>query len=190
MLVAMNAENVRSVEDLIEARRMGVNPKYVFFWGHRPRPDGQLSASCFSQWWPARFSADGQDFESAEHYMMWRKATLFGDSTRTEQILRARSPAHAKAIGREVAGFDEAVWAEHRWGIVVNASVAKFGSDRTLSAYLLGTGNRVLVEASPQDRIWGIGLTKDSPVADDPEQWRGLNLLGFALMEARERLGS
>ena len=97
-------------------------------------------------------------------------------------------PAQAKALGREVSGFDEAAWEEHRWDIVVDGSVAKFQSDPTLTDYLLATKNRVLVEASPRDRIWGIGLAADSEFAERPAQWRGLNLLGFALMEARARL--
>lgn len=132
--------------------------------------------------------ADGREFPSAEHYMMWSKAMLFGDIERAEAVLQAHSPAQAKDIGRSVAGFDEDIWVDNRWRIVVEASVAKFGSDPELRAYLLGTAHRVLVEASPVDMIWGIGLPADSDMADDPEQWRGLNLLGFALMEARDRL--
>lgn len=85
-------------------------------------------------------------------------------------------------------GFDQAVWERERSGIVVEGSVHKFGQDDRLRGYLLGTGDRVLVEASPMDRIWGIGLAADDERAQDPARWRGLNLLGFALMEARERL--
>ena len=85
-------------------------------------------------------------------------------------------------------GFDDAVWQRERYGIVVEGSVHKFASDPALRAYLLCTGDRVLVEASPLDRIWGIGLAADDERALDPARWRGLNLLGFALMEARERL--
>lgn len=84
--------------------------------------------------------------------------------------------------------FDGAVWERERFGIVVEGSVHKFSSDPALRAYLLGTGTRVLVEASPVDPIWGIGLAADDPGSHDPARWRGLNLLGFALMEARERL--
>ena len=85
-------------------------------------------------------------------------------------------------------GFDEAVWERERFGIVVEGSVHKFGQDAALRQFLLGTGERVLVEASPRDRIWGIGLAADDERATDPARWRGLNLLGFALMEAREVL--
>ena len=96
--------------------------------------------------------------------------------------------AQAKALGRQVAGFDEATWVEHRWPIVVDGSIAKFAANPELRDYLLVTSNRVLVEASPRDRIWGIGLSADSDNAQRPSQWRGLNLLGFALMEARTHL--
>lgn len=183
-----DAADARSVDELIDLVEAGARPKYVFFWSHKPRPDGQLSAAIFSQWWPARFTVDGQVFGSAEHFMMWRKAVLFGDQARADEILQARSPAQAKDIGRTIEGFEESVWQQHRFGIVVEASVAKFGSDPALRDYLVGTGSRVLVEASPRDRIWGIGLAKDSEFAEQPQHWPGLNLLGFALMEARARL--
>jgi ribA/ribD-fused uncharacterized protein len=87
-----------------------------------------------------------------------------------------------------VRGFDEEIWTRERFGIVVEGSVHKFAADEELRAFLLGTGERVLVEASPVDRVWGIGLAADDAAAEDPERWRGPNLLGFALMAARERL--
>lgn len=181
-------EDVRSVDELVRLMREGARPKFIFFWGHRKRSAGEMDKACLSQWWPARFGADGQVFQSAEHYMMWRKAILFDDHTRASAILQAPSAAHAKAIGREVRGFDESIWREHRWKIVVTGSVAKFDSDPALRNFLLATGKRVLVEASPVDTIWGIGLAADSEFAEVPQRWRGLNLLGFALMEARAML--
>jgi ribA/ribD-fused uncharacterized protein len=120
--------------------------------------------------------------------MMAGKARLFGDPAAAERILAARTPAEAKNLGREVQGFDEKVWEAARFEIVVAGSTAKFGQDPALRAYLVGTGSRVLVEASPLDRVWGIGLAADDPRAADPAGWRGLNLLGFALMEARAAL--
>ncbi|MER7520199.1 NADAR family protein [Streptomyces sp. NPDC126499] len=167
--------------------RTGAKIKWLHFWGHRPRPDGQLSASCLSQWWPSPFAVDGVRYATAEHWMMAEKARLFGDAEAEAAALQAPTPAQAKNAGRLVRGFDEAVWEEHRFGIVVRGSVHKFSSE-PLRAFLLGTGARVLVEASPLDRVWGIGLAADDPRAFDPDRWRGLNLLGFALMEARERL--
>lgn len=188
--MARNPVDARSVDELARLLEAGAHPKFIFFWGHRGRADGRLDNACLSQWWPVRFGADGQVFGSAEHFMMWRKAVLFGDLNRAAAILQAHSSAQAKAIGREVDGFDEATWREHRWEIVVSASVAKFGSDPALREFLLATGKRVLVEASPADRIWGIGLAADSEFAEVPRRWRGLNLLGFALMEARAKLAT
>ena len=180
--------DARSVPELVAAMAGGGRPRFAFFWGHRPQRPGVVDGSCFSQWWPARFTVGGVSFGSAEHYMMWRKAVLFGDDQKAAAIVKARSPAQAKALGRAVSGFDEIVWVEHRWDIVVDGSVAKFASDPVLGDYLVATKNRVLVEASPRDRIWGIGLSGDSEFAERPAKWRGLNLLGFALMEARARL--
>lgn len=183
-----DAAEARSVDDLLGAIAGGARPRYVFFWGHTPRRPNSVDAACLSQWWPARFEAEGHEFGSAEHYMMWRKARLFGDERKAAEIESARSPAHAKALGREVDRFDEAVWEQHRWDIVVAGSLAKFSSDPRLREYLVATRRRVLVEASPVDRVWGIGLTADSEHATSPSQWRGLNVLGFVLMETRERL--
>ncbi|WP_334685036.1 NADAR family protein [Intrasporangium calvum] len=178
----------RSVQELRSACAAGEQPRYVFFWGHRPRRPGVVDQSCLSQWWPCRFEADGQRFESAEQYMMWRKACLFGDRAGAEAILKARSAAHAKALGREVRDFDEATWIAHRWVVVVAGSLAKFAGDDALRAFLVSTRQRVLVEASPVDAIWGVGIAADDKAASDPSQWPGLNLLGFALMEARSAL--
>lgn len=149
------AASARSVADLIAAVRGGAKPKYLFFWGHRESSPGLIGPACLSQWWPSPFVRDGVKFGSAEHYLMRRKAKLFDDSHRMALILTARSPAQAKAIGRLVEGYDEGIWAASRWRIVVDASIGKFSSDERLLGYLLGTGSRVLVEASPTDRIWG-----------------------------------
>ena len=120
--------------------------------------------------------------------MMYRKALLFEDQSAAEKLLKATNPGAAKAIGREVKGFDQPVWEQHRFEIVVAGNLAKFGSDTALRAFLLGTVNRILVEASPVDRIWGIGMAEDDPDCTNPNLWRGDNLLGFALMEVRNRL--
>jgi ribA/ribD-fused uncharacterized protein len=158
------------------------------FWGHQPQPDGSVGKGVLSQWWPCRFTVDGVDYASAEHWMMAGKARLFGDEASVPPILAARTPAEAKSLGRLVRGFDEERWAAERFELVVRGNVAKFGQDPALRAYLLGTGGRVLVEASPRDRVWGIGLGAAHEAATDPARWRGENLLGFALMEARARL--
>jgi ribA/ribD-fused uncharacterized protein len=164
--------------------------KYLFFWGHRPQPDGRVGSGCLSQWWPADFTVDGVRFRTAEHYMMWRKALLFGDTVMAERILAAAHPRDVKMLGRGVAGFDDRKWVTERFEIVVTGSLAKFGQSDELRSWLLGTGERVLVEASPTDRVWGIGLAASDQRASNPARWRGLNLLGFALMRAREQLRS
>jgi ribA/ribD-fused uncharacterized protein len=174
--------------DLTRVIEQGGRVKFLFFWGHRPQPDGSPGAACLSQWWPAAFTVDAVRFATAEHYMMWRKAMLFDDLATAERILAAAHPHRAKTLGRQVSGFDEQTWQESRVDIVVTASVAKFDQHADLRGYLLNTGERVLVEASPRDRIWGIGLAADDDRASHPDQWRGLNLLGFALMKAREIL--
>ncbi|MFI6022633.1 NADAR family protein [Streptomyces sp. NPDC051287] len=179
---------IDSAEALIRAVRTGAGIKYLHFWGHLPRPDGRLSASCLSQWWPSRFVVDGVEYATAEHWMMAGKARLFGDAEAERRIVAAGHPAAAKKEGRLVRNFDEETWQRERFGIVAEGSVHKFAADAGLRDYLLGTGDRVLVEASPVDRVWGIGLAATDEAATDPSRWRGLNLLGFALMEARERL--
>ncbi|MGW1197340.1 NADAR family protein [Streptomyces sp. NPDC002536] len=179
---------VRSAAELTAAVGRGERVKYVHFWGHRPRRDGSVGPGCFSQWWPSPFTVDGTVYATAEHWMMAGKARLFGDAEAEAAALAAAHPKQAKDAGRSVRGFDEEQWRRHRFELVVQGSVHKFAQHPELRAYLLGTGDRVLVEASPPDRVWGIGLAADDERAQDPAQWRGLNLLGFALMEARQRL--
>jgi ribA/ribD-fused uncharacterized protein len=178
----------RTATDLVRALHEGRRVKFLFFWGHQPQPDGAVGAGCLSQWWPAPFSLDGTTFATAEHYMTWRKATRFGDAQTAERILDASHPHAAKTLGAQVAGFDQQVWDAHRYAIVVAGNLAKFGQNPELGTFLLGTGERVLVEASPVDRIWGIGLAADDPRVGDPARWPGLNLLGLALMDVREIL--
>lgn len=180
--------DVRDVGGLVSRAAGGDRVKYLLFWGHRPRPDGRIGASCLSQWWPSPFTVDGVTYASAEHWMMAGKARLFGDAEAAERAVEAKTPAEAKKVGRLVRDFDGDVWERERFGLVVAGSVHKFAQDAELGGFLLGTGDRVLVEASPVDRIWGIGLAADDPRAEDPATWRGLNLLGFALMEARAAL--
>ncbi len=183
--------DIRSVDELIRvASTRTQKVKYLFFWGHKPQRDGSVGAGCLSQWWPAPFEVDGLRYATAEHYMMWSKAMLFGDEAAARATLAAKSPSEAKAWGRKVRGFDEAVWAARRFEIVVAAGIAKFGQHADLQTFLSGTRDRILVEASPTDRIWGIGLAATDPRAQDPARWRGLNLLGFALMAARQSLAA
>jgi ribA/ribD-fused uncharacterized protein len=176
------------VEGLRQAVGRGTPVKFVFFWAHRSPRDGSVSSSCLSQWYAAPFVLDGTLYQTAEHYMMARKAEVFGDLEARRRVMAASKPGAAKAIGREVRGFEESVWARHRFSIAVTGNLAKFRQNSEVGWYLDNTKRRVLAEASPVDRIWGIGLEASDPKAYDPAQWEGLNLLGFALMEARTLL--
>lgn len=187
---ALTATSARTRAQLVEAIESGATPKWLMFWGHQPERDGSIGKGCLSQWWPCAFRVDGIDYPSAEHWMMAGKARLFEDDEALARILAAETPAEAKSLGRTVRGFDDDRWASACFELVTAGNVAKFGQDPALRAYLLGTGARVLVEASPVDRVWGIGLAADDPRATDPRLWRGGNLLGFALMQARERLAA
>lgn len=163
-------------------------PELLLFWGHKPFAPGVIGPECLSQWYPAPFVISGDRFPTAEHYMMHRKALLFGDSVTAASILRCGSAASAKELGRSVRAFDERAWNAHRMRIVVEGNLAKFIQNKACAAYLLGTQPALLVEASPYDRIWGIGLGPNDPRARDPRQWRGDNQLGNALMAVRAQL--
>jgi ribA/ribD-fused uncharacterized protein len=179
-------ENIRSRDDLIEAIRHGLQPSYFLFWGHRPLANGEIGKSCFSQWWLASFSVDQVSYLTAEHFMMAEKARLFGDKDTRAKILKAETPKAAKELGRRVKGFDETAWEAERFQLVIKGNLAKFSQNLNLQSFLLTTGEKVLIEASPVDRIWGIGLSATDELAMNSERWRGLNLLGFALMEVRQ----
>lgn len=185
----MNRMNqVHDVDALCARISDGVVPRFLFFWGHRPSKDGGITKACLSQWFDAPFVVDGTHYKTAEHYMMAAKAHLFNDHAMRARILNASTPAEAKTYGRQIANFDEGLWARERFAIVVAASREKFAQNRALREFLVGTGDQVLVEASPVDPIWGIGLAADHVDAARPDRWPGLNLLGFALMAARSHL--
>jgi ribA/ribD-fused uncharacterized protein len=178
---------MRSRQALLEYVNRGEKVEYLFFWGHERAKNG-VSKSCLSQWYASPFECEGYRFPTAEHYMMYRKARLFGDSDAVHRTLEADNPGKVKAIGREIRGFDQESWNAHRFEIVLAGNLAKFSSDPVLRDFLLGTGKRVLVEASPVDKIWGIGMAQDNPSRENPNSWKGLNLLGFALMGVRDQL--
>ncbi|WP_249744420.1 NADAR family protein [Pseudomonas sp. SORT22] len=180
--------NILDNDSLIAAIDQGLAPQYLYFWGHRQKVEGKPDKSCFSQWFEAGFKEQGLHYPSAEHYMMAGKARLFDDQATLAKILAARTPAEAKKLGREVAGYDDAAWVAERSAIVEQANLLKFEQNPGLRTFLLSTAGQVLVEASPLDSIWGIGLDAKAAQAADPRQWQGLNLLGYALMRVRERL--
>jgi len=177
------------VATLLGEIERGWSPRYLCFWGHRAKPGGAVGKHVLSQWWPCDLVIDDVHYASAEHYMMAEKARLFRDDNALERILTASSPSDAKTAGREVTNFVASTWDSRCFDIVVRGNVAKFSQSEALREYLLGTGDQVLVEASPVDRVWGIGLAADDPRAQIPSRWRGQNLLGFALMRVRVLLG-
>ena len=145
-------------------------------------------ASPFSQWFRCTFTVGANTFNCAEQYMMHGKALLFGDAETAVKILAADHPRQHKALGRKVKPFDDAVWKRERVQIVRTGNHAKFTQNPALLEQLLATAGTTLVEASPYDKIWGIGLAATDPRAQDPAQWRGQNLLGKILTELRDEL--
>jgi ribA/ribD-fused uncharacterized protein len=176
--------------DLIARTNAGESFEYFFFWGHTPPKDGGTSKSCLSQWFPAPFTVNGVTYKTAEHWMMAEKARLFGDTEMLAEIIEAPGPHEAKKLGRKVRNFEADVWSAKCFEIVVAGNVEKFRQNAEVLEFLLSTGNTILVEAAPRDQIWGIGLGEHNERARDPAQWRGRNLLGFALTEVRMRLRS
>ncbi|GAB5354321.1 hypothetical protein AAMO2058_000108700 [Amorphochlora amoebiformis] len=142
----------------------------------------------FSQWYKSTFYVDGIKYTHAEQWMMAEKARLFNDKETLAKILAADNPRKQKKLGREVRGFKDGKWKSSRLHIVVKGNLAKFSQDKKLKEMLLKTGDRIIVEASPVDTIWGIGLRESDPRAQDMKTWRGLNLLGEALMRVRKVL--
>ena len=160
------------------------NNGFVFFWklGHRNEE--------FSNWYPADFVIEGIRYNCVEQYMMAKKAILFGDITIYQQIMNETDPGKCKDLGKLVRGFDPVTWDEAKWDIVYNANRAKFMQNYDLMDLLLNTKDAILAEASPQDKIWGIGLDAQDPESKDPASWRGQNLLGKILMQLREEFAT
>ena len=152
---------------------------YTFFF---------TEASPFSQWYRCAFTEGGNAFNCAEQYMMHGKAVLFRDAEMAAEILAADHPRKHKALGRKVQGFDNGVWHRERERIVRAGNHAKFTQNPALLELLLATRGTTLVEASPYDKIWGIGLAASDPRAQDPKQWKGQNLLGKILTALRDEL--
>ena len=145
-------------------------------------------ASPFSQWYRCAFTVGENTFNCAEQYMMHGKALLFRDTETAAKILAADHPRDHKALGRKVTPFDDAAWKREREAIVRAGNHAKFTQNPALLELLLATKGTTLVEASPYDKIWGIGLAASDPRAQDPKQWKGQNLLGKILTELRDSI--
>lgn len=175
-------------EKLCEEFRQGRRKAMRFFWKPQPSWDGRMTTGCFSQWWRADFYCNGQKFSCMEQMMMASKARLFGDEDVFRKIMQSDDPAEMKKLGRLVRNFDNAVWNKRKFNCILVGNYCKFASNPELREYLLSTGDEILAEASPYDCVWGIGLDADNACASDPDQWRGENLLGFALMQVRDEI--
>ncbi len=182
------ARDIFDKASLIRHVNSGNPAAYLFFWGPGDGSEEGVTRHCLCQWYEAPFALEGNHYPTAEHYMMAEKARLFGDEATLRRILDTPSPAQAKLLGRRVSGFDETTWSRRCEEIVVQGNIAKFEQNPALRRFLAASGERVLVEASPVDTIWGIGLAESDPKASDPNHWRGLNRLGFSLMRARQAL--
>jgi ribA/ribD-fused uncharacterized protein len=156
---------------------MRITDKHVFFWN-----------GIYSQWHKAPMTIDKIEYNSCEQYMMHQKALLFGDEEIAELIMQENNPREQKKFGRMIKGFDKALWDKNCLAIVYEGNFAKFSQNAGLKAEMLSTGNKIFVEASPLDNIWGIGLDENAEGIDDPSYWLGLNLLGQALNLVKNQL--
>lgn len=177
-----------SVDWLTGKIRSHEKVKFLYFWGHTNSSGSSTGKFCLSQWFESPFRVAGVEYLTAEHWMMAQKALLFDDSEAYQKILMARTPGEAKHLGRHVSNYDQTVWDQRKYEIVKEGSLHKFSQNPVHLEFLLGTAQRVLVEASPLDSVWGVGLAQEDPRIEDVATWPGQNLLGFALMEARDNL--
>lgn len=175
------------LEDLISDYNKNKNIDFLFFWGHQIK-NSEITKSCFSQWYPSEFQIGIYKYLFMEQYMMAEKARLFGDNEIEKEIMNSINQKEIKALGRKVRNFDESTWNEEKYSIVLNGNYYKFMQNERLRQFLLSTKDAVLVEASPYDKIWGIGMLESSSNINNPLKWQGENLLGFALMEVRKEI--
>ena len=147
-----------------------------------------FKSGVLSQWHQCKFTVGDLTFSSAEQWMMYQKAMLFGDNEIAEQIMKVNNCMRIKALGRKVHGFNPKVWNTRRFQIVIEGNIHKFSNSVILQKALIDTNYRTLVEGSRTDAIWGVGLDSSDPRCLDKTKWRGMNLLGKALEVVREEL--
>lgn len=177
-----------NLEKLRKEYNAGEKLKFLFFWGHQPSKDGSISKSCFSQWWKSDFLENMDLYCCTEQYMMAGKAKLFNDEEVFEEIMKCKDPKKIKSLGRKVKNFDEEKWNKAKIDIVFKGNYLKFMQNKNLKEFLLSTGNRIIVEASPYDAVWGIKMSENDEFVNNPLKWKGKNLLGFILMEVRDEI--
>lgn len=182
-------EAITDTTSLLRFIGAGNRVKYVFFWGHKETGEA-ITKACLSQWYGSPFEYGGYVYKTAEHFMMVEKAKLFNDLDKVQEILDADDPGKVKSIGRSVRNFDQAAWDKRKVEIAIRGNFEKFKQNEELGEFLRNTKERILVEASPVDRIWGVGLEMKDLRIEDPANWLGQNLLGFSLMHVRRQLCS
>lgn len=158
---------------------MRVTDKYVFFW-----------AGEFSNFHPAEFTLWNKRFNCSEQAYMYSKAYMFMDIASAKKILEAKLPKDQKKLGRLVVDFDQAIWDKFKFQVMYKACYAKFDQNPRLKKMILSYPGKHFVEASPYDKIWGVGLAEEDPLIDDPKNWKGENLLGLVLSKVRDELES
>lgn len=146
------------------------------------------SSHPFSNWYMCPFVHNGHEFNCGEQYMMYKKAMLFKDHDVADMIMQQGHPRNQKFLGREVRGFVKKVWDAKCKPIMVEGLTSKFMQDTYCLTTLLDTGDTTIVEASPTDKIWGIGMSEDDPRATNPKLWQGTNWLGDVLMQVRDEI--
>lgn len=152
---------------------------YEYFWKRH---------SVFSQWYPCKFMVDDIPYTSSEQYMMHQKAVLMDDKESAEIILALHEPAEIKKVGRNVQNFNQELWESRCLDVVEKGNMEKFSQNEELKKKLFDTYPKTLVEASPIDTIWGIGLSEKDRRAWNRETWRGQNHLGEILTKVRDKL--
>jgi len=158
---------------------MKITDKYIFFWN-----------SPFSQWLKSPIEHNGITFNTAEQYMMYHKALAFDDQIIADQILASNNPKEQKALGRKVKNFSNAVWDVQKYQVVLTCNLLKFWQNKGLLKEILNSkyDNKTFVEASPYDKVWGIGMHEDDYGVEDAANWKGENLLGKVITETRKML--
>lgn len=157
-----------------------VTDKYAFFYVEWP----SNFAKADFEW---EYAGEKHRFFCTEQAFMWAKAMKFGDRSAAAKILAADTPPLCKAYGREVENYVEGEWEAVRYGIMRDVNLEKYRQNPGLREKLLDPkfDGKTFVEASPYDRIWGVGFRQDDPAIDDERNWKGRNLLGKAITEVR-----
>lgn len=160
---------------------MKITDTHYYFW-----------EGAFSNWYACSFNDpnDKNAFSNTEQAFMYHKARIFKDADIMAKILKTSDPKAVKELGRQIKNYNDELWSKLRYEVMVYVNYLKFRENAALRQMLVNTGNKVLVEASPYDKIWGVGLGEDDPLILDEKNWQGENLLGKALMEVRVMLNA